>query len=266
MTPSIPLIGLGTAPIVDVDWAALVAQAVELGYTHVDTAQLYQNEAEVGAGLATADPEDTVHLTTKIHQDRFRDGTALESARISVDKLGRVPDLMLVHWPPRGLETARVIDQILEVQAEGLTRSIGVSNFNRPQMRAAAAVAPIATNQVEFHVLIDQTALKTQADALGVPLTAYMPVARGKAFAPAEVQQIAQARAMSPAQVVLRWIVQKGVIAIPLSTKTANLKDNLAVLNRALTEGDMTALDAVAARENSRFCSREDWDPVWDAE
>ena len=77
MTPSIPLIGLGTAPIVDVDWAALVAQAVELGYTHVDTAQLYQNEAEVGAGLATADPEDTVHLTTKIHQDRFRDGTAI---------------------------------------------------------------------------------------------------------------------------------------------------------------------------------------------
>ncbi|WP_157966292.1 aldo/keto reductase [Oceanibium sediminis] len=263
---TIPKIGLGTAPIVDVDWAGLVATALGLGYTHVDTAQMYDNEAAVGQGLRMSGHPDDVFLTTKIHQDRFRDGTALESAQTSVEKLGRVPDLMLVHWPPRGVETEAVIDTMLEVQAAGLTRSIGVSNFNRPQLRAAAAKAPIATNQVEFHVLIDQSALHEEARALGIPLTAYMPVARGKAFDPPEVGQIAARHGITPAQVVLRWIVQQGVIAIPLSTKVENLKANLAVLDLSLEPEDMDALTAVATRENTRFCSRPDWDPVWDAE
>lgn len=266
MTSSpLPKIGLGTAPIVDLDWAELVARAFDLGYRHIDTAQMYDNEAEVGEGLSRADPEGQVFVTTKIHQDRFADATALESAKVSVDKLGRVPDLMLVHWPPRNVPTDEVMDMMHAIQAEGLTKAVGVSNFNRPQLRAAAAALPIATNQVEFHVMIDQTALKAEADALGVPLTAYMPVVRGKAFAFPEVQQIAQARGMTPGQVVLRWIVQQGVIAIPLSTKSQNLQDNLAVQDLSLTEDDMALLHGVAARENSRFCSRADWDPVWDA-
>lgn len=263
---TIPMIGLGTAPIVEVDWATLVAEAVGLGYRHVDTAQMYDNEAEVGEGLRRSGLGDQVHVTTKIHQDRFREGTAQASLEQSVEKLGRVPNLTLVHWPPRGLEIEAVMEVMLEVQAAGLTRAIGVSNFNRPQLRTAAAMAPVATNQVEFHVMIDQSALKRQADSLDVPLTAYMPVARGKPLPLPEVQEIAAARAMTPAQVILRWIVQQGVIAIPLSTKTQNLKDNLAVLSLSLTDDDMARLDAVAQRENTRFCSRADWDPEWDAE
>lgn len=263
---TIPLIGLGTAPIVDVDWAGLVARAVGLGYTHVDTAQMYDNEAQVGQGLRMSGRPDDVFLTTKIHQDRFRDATALDSAQTSVEKLGRVPDLMLVHWPPRGMETEAVIDTMLEIRDAGLTRSIGVSNFNRPQLRAAAARAEIATNQVEFHTLIDQSDLLAEAQALGIPLTAYMPLARGKAFDTPVVRDIAAARGLTPAQVVLRWIVQKGVIAIPLSTKEENLKANLAVLDLELSAQDMAALDRLSVTENTRFCSREDWDPVWDAE
>lgn len=265
MTQPIPMIGLGTAPIKEVDWAGVVATAVGLGYRHVDTAQMYNNEAEVGQGLRMSGQADDVFLTTKIHQDRFLDGTALDSAQTSVEKLGRVPDLMLVHWPPRGAETGAVIDTMLEVQARGLTRAIGVSNFNRPQLRAAAAKASIATNQVEFHVLIDQSALLAEARALGIPLTAYMPVARGKAFDPPEVQRIAAARGMTPAQVVLRWIVQQGVIAIPLSSQVQNLKDNLAVGQLELGEDDMAALNAVARRENTRLCPAPNWAPDWNA-
>ena len=263
-----PLIGLGTWPLKGAECSDTVAMALELGYRHVDTAQMYENEEAVGQGLrAGGVPREQVFLTTKIHQDRFVDGTALDSAKASIDRLGVGPvDLILCHWPPRGVETEAVVDALEEVRAAGLTRHIGISNHNRPQMRAAAARGSILTNQVEFHALIDQFALQEQAKALGISLTAYMPVARGKVMEAPLVQAIAEETGYSAAQVGLRWIVQQGVHAICMSTKRRNLEANLQVLDFELSAGDMAALDTLARSRNSRFCDMEGWSPVWDAD
>ncbi|MEM9048739.1 MAG: aldo/keto reductase [Pseudomonadota bacterium] len=260
-----PLIGLGTWPLKGSECRDVVTEALSMGYRHIDTAQLYENEAEVGAGIAASGvARDRIFLTTKVVQDHFVDGTALESAKRSMDKLGGPADLVLVHWPPKGVATEAVIDALEEIRAAGLTTHIGVSNFNVPMLTAAAGRATILTNQVEFHALIDQARLKASADALGVRLTAYMPIARGRVFDLAPVVAAAERLGKTPAQIALRWIVQQGVTAIPMSTKTANLQANLAVTAFALSEAEMAAITA-CTRDHQRFCTPFDWAPDWDA-
>ncbi|MEM6391042.1 MAG: aldo/keto reductase [Pseudomonadota bacterium] len=261
-----PQLGFGTAPLVEVDWTALTAEAIDVGYRHIDTAQMYDNEAAVGAGIrASGVSRDELYVVTKIHQDRFLDGTALDSARRSVDALGAPADLILVHWPPRGLETEAVIDVMLEVQAQGLTREIGVSNFNRPQLRAAAGRAKILTNQVEFHTLINQFDLLETARGLGITLTAYTPILRGIVLEEPEVQAIATRLEATPAQVALAWVLCHGVAALCLSTKRARLAENLAAGSLTLPPEDIARLDTLARTRNARHTRSEAWEPEWDA-
>lgn len=260
-----PPIGLGTWPLKGDEARRVVEEALGLGYRSVDTAQLYENEAAVGAGIAASGvARGELFLTTKIQQDRFVDGTSLDAARRSVEALGGPVDLMLVHWPPKGVATGAVIDALLAVQAAGLTREIGVSNFNVPMLRAAAGETRILTNQVEFHALIDQSRLKAEADRLGVRLTAYMPIARGRVLDQPPVLAAAERTGRTPAQVALRWIVQQGVTAIPMSTRRENLAANLAVLDFELAPDDMAAISTLTAG-NQRFCEPFDWAPEWDA-
>ena len=263
-----PLIGLGTWPLSGAACRDAVRAALDMGYAHVDTAQMYGNEDDVGAALkASGVPRDEVFLTTKVHQDRMSAGTALASARESTDRLGvEAVDLMLIHWPPRDMATEAVIDALEEIRTAGLARAIGVSNFNRPQLRAGAARAPILTNQVEFHALIDQSRLLDQARALGISLTAYQPVARGQVMAQPEVQEIAARIGATPAQVALRWILQQGVSVIPMSTRPRNLADNLGALDISLSQEDMGILSALARRRNHRFTDIAGWSPDWNAD
>ncbi|MEM8789467.1 MAG: aldo/keto reductase [Pseudomonadota bacterium] len=267
MTPTpMPPIGFGTAPLKDTDWRGLTAMALEVGFRHVDTAQMYENERDVGQGVRDSGLDrGAIFVTTKIHQDRFRDGTALESARASIDRLGGPADLILVHWPPRGVPVARVIETLLQVQDAGLTRLIGVSNFNRPQLREAADLAPIATNQVEFHCLIDQFALLADANARNIPLTAYMPILRGKVLAEPAVTAIAAAHDVPPVQVALAWIIGHGVIPLVLSSRRDRLAEAFAATRLMLTAEDMATLDALARRRNHRASRHGDWEPDWDA-
>ncbi len=260
-----PLLGLGTWPLAGDQARRTVRLALELGYRHVDTAQMYGNEAEVGAGLREAGvPRDEVFVTTKIHQDRFTEGTALESARASVEAIGLGPvDLILCHWPPRGVAPAQVAEELAAMRDEGLTRHIGVSNFNVSQMREAAAAAPILTNQVEFHPLLDQSRLLAAAREIGVTLTAYRPILRGEALRLPAVRAIAAETGRNPAAVVLRWIIQQGVHAICMSTSRERLAGNQEALDFSLSEDQMARITALTSA-NRRSCDYPDWQPDWE--
>ncbi|MEM9430467.1 MAG: aldo/keto reductase [Pseudomonadota bacterium] len=257
----IPRIGLGTWPLQGDEAHRVVAEAIGLGYTHVDTAQMYGNEAAVGQGIRASGQD--VFVTTKVHHDRFADGTARESAERSRDALGRI-DLLLVHWPPRGLPLARVIEEMAEIRAAGLCRLIGVSNFNRPQLRAAAAMTEIATNQVEYHLLIDQSPLKAVADELGIPLTAYQPIAKGRVFDLPAVRLAAARHGRTPAEVAIAWILAQNVIAIPKSARRENLAANLAAADLTLAPEEVVTLTALT-HGHRRFVDPADWAPDWDA-
>jgi len=258
-------IGLGTWPLKDAECTNTVATALSLGYRHIDTAQMYKNEVAVGAGIAAAGlPRDELFVVTKIWPDSFEDGSALSQARQSIDRLGvGAVDQLLVHWPNPRLAVSAMMDVMLEAKAEGLARSIGISNFPIDLMRQAAAITDIATNQVEFHALLDQRKLLAAANELGIPLTAYMPIARGKVIEHPVVQRIAAAHGVHPAQVALAWVMAKGVTPICMSTKAKNLASNLAATEIVLTSDDMAALDALS-QPSQRFCDREIDNPIWD--
>lgn len=260
-----PAIGLGTWPLKGVECTDTVASALALGYRHVDTAQMYGNEAEVGAGIAsTGLPRDELFVVTKIWPESFEDGSALARARDSIAKLGvGAVDQLLIHWPNPRLSVDAMIAVMLEAKAEGLAKSIGVSNFPIALMRQAAAITEIATNQVEFHALLDQRKLLGAAQALGIRLTAYMPIARGKVPERPEVQRIAADMAVHPAQVALAWIMAKGVTPVCMSTKAANLASNLAATELKLSAADMAVLDGLC-QPSQRFCERDSDNPDWD--
>lgn len=259
-----PKLGLGTWELRGEQARDVVTLALELGYRHLDTAQMYENEAEVGAGLRAASvPRDQVFLVTKIHPDRFADGTALDSARASVDRIGAgAADLILCHWPPIDDKIDQVIDIMEEMRAAGLTRNIGVSNFNVSQMQQAAARAPILTNQVEFHPLLDQSRLLAAATQVGATLTAYMPIIRGKALTLPPVTEIAAETGRNPAAVVLRWVIQQGLTTLCKSVSRDRLAGNLEALEFELSADQMARISALTGA-NKRYTDPAGRAPDW---
>jgi len=226
---------------------------------------MYENETEVGAGLRSASvSRDNIFVTTKVHQDRFTDGTAFESARDSIDRIGVGPvDLILCHWPPKTVETEKVMDDLLEMKAADLTRSIGLSNSNVSQMERASACGAVLTNQVEFHPLIDQSRLLDTARRTGMTLTAYTPIIKGKALTLPVVQDISSETGKSPAAVVLRWVIQQGVAALCKSSNPERLAGNLQAFDFALSNDQMARITKLT-RANERHTNHPDWSPDWE--
>ncbi|WP_020184626.1 aldo/keto reductase [Methylopila sp. 73B] len=264
---SIPALGFGTWQLKGDVARQMVAEALKLGYRHVDTAQAYDNEAEVGQGLkAGGVPRDEYFLTTKVWTDRFRAGDLERSAeqslkRLHVDHI----DLLLLHWPNPEVPLAETIKALNAVRASGMTKHIGLSNFTVAQVREAVALsdAPLVTNQVEFHPLIDQSKLKAELDAQGMALTAYSPIAQGRVNDAPAIKAIAEAHRKSPPQVTLRWALQlDGVIAIPRSSKIERVRDNFDVFDFTLSEEEMATISLLGTREG-RITSPA-WAPVWD--
>lgn len=262
----IPLLGLGTYPLMGAEAEEVIAMAVELGYRHIDTAQMYGNEAAVGRALRRSPvPREELFVVSKVDPGNLPAQRFAASVKRSVDDLGGPADLLLIHWPPADSEVDAAIDRLVEALEEGQARHIGVSNFpiallERAQKRAGLR---IICNQVEFHPLLDQTKLLAAAKRLGVMLTAYSPLARGRALQPAAVQETARRLGRPPAEIVLRWIIQQGVAAIPMSRKRENLLSNLDALSFELGEKDMAALSAIgsaAGRTISRAAMQGRWD------
>ena len=268
MHTTIPQLGLGTFRLKEQQAIDAVATGLALGYRHVDTAQIYGNEAEVGqalaeSGVARAD----VFVTTKIWTENLAASRLRASLEESLVKLRTdYVDLTLIHWPSPGaaVSVAESMEALLAAREAGLTRAIGVSNFPIALLvDAIAAVGAdnIATNQVELHPFLQNRALAAFMADAGIHLTAYMPLAYGKVMEDAAIARIAQAHGATPAQVALAWSMAKGHAVIPSSTKRANLASNLRARDLVLSREDIAAIDALDRGE--RLVS-PDFAPAWD--
>ena len=266
----IPALGLGTWKLSGGLCADIVAQAIGLGYRHIDTAQIYENEAAVGQGIQegirqAGVPRGEIFLTTKIwlpNVSRAKLGPSLDE---SLRKLGTdYVDLLLLHWPVETVPLAEQIAALLAAQKAGKARLIGVSNYTVAQMREATETlgAIIATNQVEYHPFLTQRPVLDFARSKGMVVTAYSPLARGKVDGDATIREIARAHGRTPGQVSLRWLVQQGVVAIPKTASPARLRENFAIFDFSLSEAEVRRISALC-KESGRMVD-PDWAPDWD--
>lgn len=265
----IPAIGFGTWELRGREAQAMVEAALEMGYRHIDTAQMYGNEAEVGAAIrASGVPREEIFLTTKIWPEQFRAGDFRRAVGESIGRLGvdRV-DLLLLHWPNPAVPLRETMEALDEVVEKGLARHGGVSNFTTRLLDEATALArtPLAVNQVEYHPYLDQGPVLGKLRAHGMALTAYCPLARGRFFEEPVVQEIARRHGRTPGQVGLRWLVQQeGVVAIPRSSKPEHARLNLAVFDFDLSAEEMNRIAALARRDG-RMVAATGFAPEWDA-
>jgi diketogulonate reductase-like aldo/keto reductase len=265
----IPVIGLGTWTLADDACTALVAGAVQAGYRHVDTAVAYGNEAAVGAGLRQSGvPRDAVFVTTKVWHDQIGAGQLQASAEASLQRLGLdVVDLLLIHWPNPAIPLKDSIAALCDAKRRGLTRHIGVSNFTVPLLDQAMQLTsePLVVNQCEFHPHLDAAKVRAACARHNVAFVAYTPLGRGAIGGVLDepvVKQIAARLARTPAQVVLRWHLQQGIIAIPRTGNLGRAAQNLAVFDFVLASADMAALSALT-RPDGRVV-KVAFAPAWD--
>jgi 2,5-diketo-D-gluconate reductase B len=230
----------------------MVEAALEIGYRHVDTAQMYGNEAEVGAALRGSGlPRGELFVTTKVWPDRFRAGDLQRSVEESLARLGldRV-DLLLLHWPSPTVPLAETVDALNDAAAHGWAAHIGISNFTGALVEQAVALSgrPLATNQVEYHPFRDQRALLADCRRRGLSVTAHRPLARGRVFDDPTLAGIARRHGRTPGQVALRWLVQQdGVVAIPRSSKPEHARDNFGIDGFTLGAREMAEIAALAS-------------------
>jgi 2,5-diketo-D-gluconate reductase B len=248
----IPVLGFGTFPLKGGDAIRAVTTAIELGIRHIDTAQMYGNEQDVGKALkATGIPRTEIYLVTKVDPSNLGAERFAPSVAKSLEDLNGPVDLLLIHWPPAEGDFDAALERLIAARDNGMTRSIGVSNFSTPMMRRAQRIAQgtLICNQVEFHPLLDQRQLLETARSLGMVLAAYSPLARGKAMLPDIIQEIARRLNRPPSEIVLRWIIQQGVAAIPMTTRRENALSNLNALRFSLAREDMEAISSIGSRE-----------------
>jgi len=245
-----PIFGLGTWKNSEFDTCAeSVATALDMGYRHIDTAQAYGNEAAVGAGIERSDVDrDEMFVATKVWIDNLAREDVLATTEASLDRLDldRV-DLLYIHWPARTYDPETTLGAFNELVDEGLIDAIGVSNFEPAQLADAVerSAAPILANQVEIHPLLPQEAIREACTDLGVEPVAYSPLARGDVFGVPELQSIADAHEVSPAQVSLAWLRQAGVTAIPKATSEAHIRENWESLALSLTPAEMERIASI---------------------
>jgi 2,5-diketo-D-gluconate reductase B len=258
-------LGLGTYRMTGEQCTAAVETALELGYRHIDTAEMYGNEDAVGAALASSSVKrDDIHLTSKVWWENLAAERMDRSADASLQKLGTdYVDLYLVHWPAAGMDMAAVMKALFALKESGRARAIGVANFPSAMLDQAAGLAPIACNQVEYHVLLAQDRLLSTQRELGVPLVAYAPLAQGRLAEHAVLREIAGKHGATPAQVALKWLLdQEGVAAIPKASRRESQQANLDALKLTLDDADRAAIKALP--KNERFV-KPGFAPTWDA-
>jgi diketogulonate reductase-like aldo/keto reductase len=254
----IPALGLGTWQLSDKQAYDAVATALEEGYRHVDTAQLYDNEWAVGRAIADSDvPREDIFLTTKVDPTN-RTRTAIESSVTeSLSKLGvEQVDLLLIHWPNPLANLDTVMTTLSDLQERGQTRNIGVSNFGVDRLDRAreATHVPVATNQVLFHPFYPQRELLEYCQSNDVILTAYSPLAEGAVLSDDVLIDIGRRYDASPAQVALRWATQhENVVAIPKSTSREHLAENLASFEFTLSAAEHDRITRPSLAKTARL-------------
>lgn len=241
----------GTFPLKGAALRDAVAAAISTGYRAFDTAQMYGNEADTGAALADSGvARDDLCITTKVGIDNFTPNTFIRSVEASLHAL-RVSqvDILLLHWPTPGGDVTQSLTLLQQAFDRGLARHIGVSNYTAAMMRHARSVvnAPLVTNQVEFHPLLNQLTLLAAAQETGIPLSSYCSVARGEVFKHPIFAEIGAGYGKTAAQIVLRWILQTGVPINTMSTKPENIRANFDVMDFTLSSIDMARIAGMAS-------------------
>ena len=262
---TVPKLGFGTWEILGRDCQEAVSDALEIGYRHIDTAQAYDNEAEVGKALAASSiPRKELFLTTKLWREEYAPERVRPSAEGSLERLQvDCVDLLLLHWPNDDVPLAKTLGALAELREEGLIKHFGVSNFPAGMLREALAVAPIFADQVEFHPFLGQDALVELASERDFMLTAYSPLARGKVPQDPAMREIADAHGKSAGQVALRWLLDKpNVCAIPKASSHERRVENFGVFDFELSDEERARIDALP--KNERVID-PGWAPDWDA-
>lgn len=262
----IPAVGLGTWDLRGRTCARMVEHALRLGYRHIDTAEMYGNEAEVSEGLrASGISRDAVFITTKVWQDHLAPAAFERATKESLAKLRlSAVDLLLIHWPNPRIPLADTMGALCRMKQAGLARHIGVSNFTVPLIEAAVKLScePLVTNQIEWHPYLDQSKVVAASRRHGLSVTAYSPIARGRAAADEMLGRIGQDHGKTAGQVCLRFLIQEGAIVIPRTSRPERLAENFAILDFALAPAEMEDIRALG-HPRGRVV---DWSgaPKWD--
>ncbi|TCU82822.1 2,5-diketo-D-gluconate reductase A [Curtobacterium sp. PhB191] len=241
---TIPQLGFGVFQIDPASTKEATLTALEVGYRHIDTAEMYGNEKEVGEAIASSGiPRDEIFVTSKLNNGFHDPSAAAENGKKSADLLGGYTDLFLIHWPlPTVSDFVPTWNALEELYAAGTSRSIGVSNFQAHHLRRLRAETdvPPAVNQIEVHPYLTQDELRAVNNELGIATEAWSPIAQGLVLDDETITRIAGATGKSPAQVVLRWHIQRGDIVFPKSVTRARVEENFAIFDFELSDEDMT--------------------------
>ncbi|WP_339779253.1 aldo/keto reductase [uncultured Thalassospira sp.] len=264
----IPALGFGTFRMPGEDVLRIVPKALDVGFRHIDTAQIYGNEAEVGSVIARSSvARQDIFLTTKVWVDKFRHDDFIASVEESLKKLKTdYVDLLLLHWPKMEVPLAEQIGALNEVRKAGKVRHIGVSNYSIQLMADAVALsdAPIVTNQIEVHPYIDQSKVMAAAKETGMSITSYYAMADGKVFEDDVLKELGAKYGKSVAQIVLRWVIQHdGLIALSKTVGEERVVENFDIFDFEISTADMQAISALA-RPDGRIVSPDGLAPVWD--
>jgi len=259
----VPALGLGTWLMTGRECENAVRTALDLGYRHLDTAQIYGNEVDVGRAIEAARvPREELWLTTKIDRARLRRDDVLRTTRESLARLRTDHvDLLLIHWPNPDVPLEETLDAMSQLKAEGAARHLGVSNFPPSLLKRALSITPLFCNQVEYHPFLDQRRLHALSAEHDLLLTAYSPLARGEVMSSKVLQQIGKRHGKTPAQVALRWLLQQErVAAIPKALKHEHLVSNLDIFDFELGHDEMRQIGQLQG--NRRLISPE-FAPHW---
>lgn len=262
----LPKLGLGTYRMMGAECQAAVERALSLGYRHIDTGQMYGNEAAVGAALAASGmPRSEIFLTGKVCHALATPDEARASLDGSLSRLRTdYVDLCLLHWPRAGLDISGILEMLTHAQEIGKTRRIGVANFPLRLLRMAVEEigAPVICNQIEYHVLLDQTPILNYLRAHDMMLVAHVPLARGHLAGHPTLKAIAVRHGATPAQVALKWLLdQDGVAAIPKAARETSQRENLAALDLTLDDEDRAI---IASLPKDQRLVNPPFAPQWD--
>ncbi len=262
----IPAVGLGTWDLRRGTCVRMVEQALRLGYRHIDTAEMYGNEREVGEGLRSSGiSRDDVFITTKVWPDNlapadFERATNESLARLRLSAV----DLLLIHWPSPRIPLAETMGALCRMKQAGFARHIGISNFTVPLIEEAVRLAtePLVTNQIEWHPYLDQSKIVAACRQHGLSVTAYSPIARGRAGNDAQLRLIGTHHRKTAGQVSLRFLIQEGAVVIPRTSNLERLKENMTVFDFELDPAEMNEIRKLAG-QGARVV---DWSgaPNWD--
>ena len=262
---TIPLVGLGTWMLRGRECARLVQQAIQLGYRHIDTAQMYDNEREVGEGVRASGKRPEVIVTTKVQPTLLAphdlERSVKESlARLRLDHI----DLLLIHWPNPRVPLSETLGAMAKMKREGYARALGVSNFTVALLDEANRMSsePLVCNQIECHPYLEQHKVIEACRRHGMAVVAYSPIARGGAKGDDVLERLSRTHKKTAAQVSLRFLVQQGIAVIPRTSRIERLGENISIFDFALSENEMADIRGLA-RRGGRIVDWT-WSPNWD--